>query len=134
MTVRPPLAEALDLRPHPEGGWYRQTWASPVEVMLAGPDGTTLTRSSTLDQRTASGERLREHVIALWDRERAGMRRVRLAGVRAAHVEPAAADRAREHATRIAPVLQDAARWQGLGDIAVAGAGTWAGQIARALS
>lgn len=51
-----------------------------------------------------------------------------------AHVEPAAADRAREHATRIAPVLQDAARWQGLGDIAVAGAGTWAGQIARALS
>ena len=23
---RPPVAEALDLEPHPEGGWYRQTW------------------------------------------------------------------------------------------------------------
>lgn len=41
---RPPRAEQLDLAPHPEGGWYRQTWASPVEVMLAGPEGTTLTR------------------------------------------------------------------------------------------
>lgn len=33
----PPLARALDLQPHPEGGWYRQTWASPVSVTL--PDG-----------------------------------------------------------------------------------------------
>lgn len=32
---RPPLADALDLEPHPEGGWYRQTWASPVTVTLA---------------------------------------------------------------------------------------------------
>ena len=28
MTDRPPLAEQLDLRPHPEGGWYRRTWTS----------------------------------------------------------------------------------------------------------
>ena len=35
--TRHPLAEALDLQPHPEGGWYRRTWASPVEVTL--PDG-----------------------------------------------------------------------------------------------
>lgn len=34
MTGRPPLAEALDLEPHPEGGWYRQTWVSPVTVTL----------------------------------------------------------------------------------------------------
>ena len=34
---RPPLAEKLDLEPHPEGGWYRQTWASPETVTL--PDG-----------------------------------------------------------------------------------------------
>jgi predicted cupin superfamily sugar epimerase len=26
--ARPPLADALSLEPHPEGGWYRQTWAS----------------------------------------------------------------------------------------------------------
>jgi predicted cupin superfamily sugar epimerase len=30
----PPLALALDLEPHPEGGWYRQTWRSPVDVTL----------------------------------------------------------------------------------------------------
>ena len=35
--TRPPLAEALDLEPHPEGGWFRQTWASPVAITL--PDG-----------------------------------------------------------------------------------------------
>jgi predicted cupin superfamily sugar epimerase len=32
--TRPPLADRLDLAPHPEGGWYRQTWASPVTVAL----------------------------------------------------------------------------------------------------
>jgi predicted cupin superfamily sugar epimerase len=32
---RPSLAEELDLQPHPEGGWYRQTWVSPVTVTLA---------------------------------------------------------------------------------------------------
>lgn len=36
-SPRPALAEALDLVSHPEGGWYRRTWASPVEVTL--PDG-----------------------------------------------------------------------------------------------
>ena len=34
---RPPLAEELDLEQHPEGGWYRETWASPETVTL--PDG-----------------------------------------------------------------------------------------------
>ncbi len=33
---RPPLAERLDLAAHPEGGWFRQTWASPVTVTLPG--------------------------------------------------------------------------------------------------
>ncbi|MBM0126308.1 cupin domain-containing protein [Pimelobacter simplex] len=37
MADRPDLAVQLDLQPHPEGGWYRQTWASPVSVTL--PDG-----------------------------------------------------------------------------------------------
>lgn len=30
--VRPGVAVALDLAPHPEGGWYRRTWTSPVTV------------------------------------------------------------------------------------------------------
>lgn len=33
----PPTASRLDLEPHPEGGWFRQTWRSPVDVTL--PDG-----------------------------------------------------------------------------------------------
>ncbi|WP_214369513.1 cupin domain-containing protein [Pseudonocardia sp. H11422] len=28
----PPLATALDLVSHPEGGWYRRTWTSPVLI------------------------------------------------------------------------------------------------------
>jgi uncharacterized protein len=28
LETRPATAEALDLLPHPEGGWYRQTWAA----------------------------------------------------------------------------------------------------------
>lgn len=36
---RPATAEALDLLPHPEGGWYRQTWRSRVEVRPEGYPG-----------------------------------------------------------------------------------------------
>ena len=39
VTGKPPLAAQLELEPHPEGGWYRQTWASPVEVAPPGYDG-----------------------------------------------------------------------------------------------
>ncbi|HSV37635.1 MAG TPA: cupin domain-containing protein [Nocardioidaceae bacterium] len=33
----PETAKRLGLEPHPEGGWYRQTWASAEQVTL--PDG-----------------------------------------------------------------------------------------------
>ena len=59
-----------------------------VVLKLRSPDGTTITRSSTLSQPTASGERLREHVVALWEREQHRLRRIRLAGVRATQLEP----------------------------------------------
>jgi predicted cupin superfamily sugar epimerase len=36
---RPPLAVALDLAPHPEGGWYRESWRSPVEFTPEGYPG-----------------------------------------------------------------------------------------------
>lgn len=32
---RPPLAVRHDLEPHPEGGWYRQTWVAGTTVELA---------------------------------------------------------------------------------------------------
>ncbi|MCU1480706.1 MAG: cupin [Subtercola sp.] len=30
----PPMATRLALEPHPEGGWYRRTWASPASVSV----------------------------------------------------------------------------------------------------
>jgi predicted cupin superfamily sugar epimerase len=36
LLTRPPVAETLDLLPHPEGGWFRETWAAPVRFR---PDG-----------------------------------------------------------------------------------------------
>jgi uncharacterized protein len=36
MTSRPQLAEKLDLQPHPEGGWFRETFRSAVTIT---PDG-----------------------------------------------------------------------------------------------
>jgi predicted cupin superfamily sugar epimerase len=45
-SARPPLAEALDLLPHPEGGWYRETWKTwlwhrggPLTLILGGHEG-----------------------------------------------------------------------------------------------
>ena len=41
---RPPWAHDLDLLPHPEGGWYRETWRSdvviPLDALPAGYSGT----------------------------------------------------------------------------------------------
>ena len=42
-THRPQLAELLDLSPHPEGGWFRETWRSAVEL---SPDGYAGPRAS----------------------------------------------------------------------------------------
>jgi uncharacterized protein len=36
---RPELARALDLSPHPEGGWFRETWRSPVSFRPPAYDG-----------------------------------------------------------------------------------------------
>ncbi|WP_137723438.1 cupin domain-containing protein [Prescottella subtropica] len=32
MTDIPAWAESLELAPHPEGGWYRETWRSDIEL------------------------------------------------------------------------------------------------------
>ncbi|WP_240777124.1 cupin domain-containing protein [Nonomuraea basaltis] len=36
---RPPVAAALDLLPHPEGGWFRETWRSAVTFRPDGYEG-----------------------------------------------------------------------------------------------
>lgn len=43
---RPPLAEALDLQPHPEGGWFRETWRSDIKIPFAALPGYPAGRSA----------------------------------------------------------------------------------------
>ncbi|MGB4776877.1 cupin domain-containing protein [Microbacterium sp.] len=38
-VARPALADVLDLEPHPEGGWYRRTWAGTQTVTVVDDTG-----------------------------------------------------------------------------------------------
>jgi len=40
MMSRPPLAEQFDLQPHPEGGWFRETFRSETEINPPGYEGS----------------------------------------------------------------------------------------------
>jgi uncharacterized protein len=82
MTQRPLLAEQLDLQPHPEGGWFRETWRSEVSFRPAGYAG---------DRRAATaiyfllcpGEESAWHVVRsdeLWLWHRGGPLALRLGG------------------------------------------------------
>ena len=62
MTMRPPLADALDLQPHPEGGWYRQTWVSPETVTL--PDGRTRPTATLIHFLLPAGESSAWHRVS----------------------------------------------------------------------
>lgn len=61
-SMRPPLADALDLQPHPEGGWYRQTWVSPESVTL--PDGRTRATATLIHFLLPAGESSAWHRVA----------------------------------------------------------------------
>src|SRR5689334_14278563 len=39
MSTRPPLADQFDLQPHPEGGWYRETFRSATTIHPEAYDG-----------------------------------------------------------------------------------------------
>ncbi|MCW2788218.1 MAG: cupin [Aeromicrobium sp.] len=65
--TRPALAEALDLELHPEGGWYRRTWASPVSVTL--PDGRVRPTATLIHFLLPAGESSAWHRVSsdeLW--------------------------------------------------------------------
>jgi uncharacterized protein len=65
--TRPPLADVLDLEPHPEGGWFRQTWASPVAVTL--DDGRVRPTATLIYFLLPAGESSAWHRVAsdeLW--------------------------------------------------------------------
>lgn len=61
-TDRPRLAVELGLEPHPEGGWYRQTWASPVSVTL--PDGRLRPTATLIHFLLPSGESSAWHRVS----------------------------------------------------------------------
>ena len=60
--MKPALAAALDLEPHPEGGWYRQTWVSPATVSLA--DGRTRSAATLIYFLLPAGEASAWHRFA----------------------------------------------------------------------
>lgn len=60
--MRPALADLLDLQPHPEGGWYRQTWASPDTVAL--PDGRQRPTATLIHFLLPAGESSAWHRVA----------------------------------------------------------------------
>jgi predicted cupin superfamily sugar epimerase len=60
--MRPPLAETLGLQPHPEGGWYRQTWASGDTVTL--PDGRVRSTGTLIHFLLPAGEASAWHRVA----------------------------------------------------------------------
>ncbi|MFI6364747.1 cupin domain-containing protein [Nocardia sp. NPDC050630] len=69
---RPALAIALDLEPHPEGGWYRQTWRSAVEFTPEGYPGPRAS-ATAIYFLLMPGERSAPHTVRsdevwLWHR------------------------------------------------------------------
>jgi predicted cupin superfamily sugar epimerase len=65
--MRPVLADTLELEPHPEGGWYRQTWASPTTVTL--PDGRVRPTATLIYFLLPAGDSSAWHRVAsdeLW--------------------------------------------------------------------
>ncbi|WP_344254320.1 cupin domain-containing protein [Terrabacter carboxydivorans] len=60
--MRPPLADLLDLQPHPEGGWYRQTWVSPESVTL--PDGRVRATATLIHFLLPAGESSAWHRVS----------------------------------------------------------------------
>jgi predicted cupin superfamily sugar epimerase len=58
---RPALAELLGLEPHPEGGWYRQTWRSADTVTL--PDGRVRATGTLIHFLLPAGEHSAWHRV-----------------------------------------------------------------------
>jgi predicted cupin superfamily sugar epimerase len=80
--VRPPLAEQLDLQPHPEGGWFRETWRSPVSFRPQGYHGRRNAATAAY-YLLHPGESSRWHVVRsdeLWLWQGGGPLALRLGG------------------------------------------------------
>ena len=68
MTSRPPLAEQFDLQPHPEGGWFRETFRSATTIHPSGYAGPRAA-ATAIYFALHPGEQSAWHVVAsdeLW--------------------------------------------------------------------
>lgn len=80
--TRSPLVRALGLRPHPEGGWFTETWRAPVTVTPPGNRGPRASATAIL-YLLHVGERSAWHRVAsdeLWLWHRGGPLRLELGG------------------------------------------------------
>ncbi|WP_433869502.1 cupin domain-containing protein [Saccharopolyspora sp. CA-218241] len=80
LETRSRTAEEFDLLPHPEGGWYRRTWESPVRVDAPGGPRPSATAIHYL---LPSGQRSSWHAVAsdeLWLWHRGGPLTLHLGG------------------------------------------------------
>jgi predicted cupin superfamily sugar epimerase len=72
----------LDLQPHPEGGWYRETWRSPFTTIPAGYPGERAA-ATAIYFLLHPGERSRWHTVRsdeLWLWHRGGPLTLQFAG------------------------------------------------------
>jgi uncharacterized protein len=82
MTTRPPIAEQLDLQPHPEGGWFRETWRSATSCAPAGYPAPR-SAATAIYFLLEPGERSHWHVVRsdeLWLWHTGGPLTLRLGG------------------------------------------------------
>jgi uncharacterized protein len=77
-----PLVATLGLAPHPEGGWYRQTWRSATDVQPAGYPSPRAA-ATAIQFLLAAGETSRWHRVRsdeLWLWQGLGPLRLRYGG------------------------------------------------------
>ena len=90
--ARPPLAELLDLEPHPEGGWFRRTWTSRVPLVPPGADRTAVRPTATaIHYLLCAGEESRWHQVRsdeLWLHHRGASLEIRFGGPGAHPTDP----------------------------------------------
>lgn len=82
LEPRPGTAEMLDLLPHPEGGWFRQTWVAPVSVQPPGYPGARST-ATAIHFLLGPADESRWHVVRsdeLWLWQRGGSLTLLLGG------------------------------------------------------
>jgi uncharacterized protein len=92
MSEPHPLVAVLGLAAHPEGGWYRETWRSGVEITPSGYPGPRAAATG-ISFLLGAGESSRWHRVAsdeLWLWQGLGALRLRYGGSRPVPAEEAA--------------------------------------------